>query len=325
MTAPTTNQTAVAEDEIDLRELFAILWKGKWIIIAITFVFAVGSVVYALSLPNIYQAEAKLAPTKESQGGGLGAMAGQLGGLASFAGINMQRGQVNNARMAQEILKSRVFITEFVQKREILPDLMAVEEWNRITGEVRYNSELYDVERNAWVREVQAPREPKPSAWEFVNTFRGSLDVNEDTGTGIVTISIQHRSPVIAKQWVEWLVEDINNEMRRRDIEEAQRSIAYIQRELESARLANTRQVYASLLEQQTQTIMLANIRPEYVFRVIDPAVIPEQRARPSRSLIVIVGTFLGGLLSLFVVFFLNIILNGNDYTLVKPRTEESN
>ena len=63
------------EDEIDLRELFGIIWQGKWWIIAITFVFAVGSVIYSLSLPNIYKSEATLAPTEEASGGGLSQMA----------------------------------------------------------------------------------------------------------------------------------------------------------------------------------------------------------------------------------------------------------
>ncbi|MGI2897205.1 Wzz/FepE/Etk N-terminal domain-containing protein, partial [Vibrio alginolyticus] len=35
-----------SSDEIDFRELFTELWKGKWIIIISTFVFAVGSVLY---------------------------------------------------------------------------------------------------------------------------------------------------------------------------------------------------------------------------------------------------------------------------------------
>ncbi|MGE6286816.1 Wzz/FepE/Etk N-terminal domain-containing protein [Aeromonas media] len=33
-----------ADDEIDLSELFIALWKGKWIIIATIFIFAVGAV-----------------------------------------------------------------------------------------------------------------------------------------------------------------------------------------------------------------------------------------------------------------------------------------
>ena len=38
-------QTA-PDDEIDLRELFSVIWQGKWLIIAITAVFAIGSVVF---------------------------------------------------------------------------------------------------------------------------------------------------------------------------------------------------------------------------------------------------------------------------------------
>ncbi|RUO32895.1 Wzz/FepE/Etk N-terminal domain-containing protein [Aliidiomarina sanyensis] len=296
----------LADDEIDLRELFRILWNGKWIIIVVTFVFAVGSVLYALSLPNIYQAEAKLAPTKESQGNGIGSL-GQLGGLASLAGVNLPRGQVDNARMAQEIMRSRAFLADFAERRQIAPDLIAVEKWDPRTGEISYDPEIYNAQTQTWMREVRHPKQTIPTAWELVEELREILRISQDTATGIVSLSIEHQSPIVAKNWVDWLIEDINNEMRRRDIEEAERSIQYIENEFEKARLANTQQVYASLLEQQTQTIMLANVRPEYVFRVLDPAVIPEQRAKPSRALIAIIGTFLGGFLGLVIVLAINI------------------
>lgn len=66
-------------DEIDLRELLLAIWRGKWIVIAITFVFAVGSVLFAISQPNTYKADALLAPAESSGQGGLAKMAGQLG------------------------------------------------------------------------------------------------------------------------------------------------------------------------------------------------------------------------------------------------------
>ena len=44
------------DDEIDLRELFMVLWAGRIKIVAITAVFAVASVIYALSVPNQYKA-----------------------------------------------------------------------------------------------------------------------------------------------------------------------------------------------------------------------------------------------------------------------------
>ncbi len=66
---PYPPQSQSTDDEIDLRELFGALWKGKWIIIATTFVFAVGAILYALSLPNIYKSDALLAPAESSNGG----------------------------------------------------------------------------------------------------------------------------------------------------------------------------------------------------------------------------------------------------------------
>ena len=61
-----------ADDEIDLMELFAALWGGKWWILATTVLCAAIAVGIALYLPNIYHAEAKLAPSQDQQGGGLG-------------------------------------------------------------------------------------------------------------------------------------------------------------------------------------------------------------------------------------------------------------
>jgi len=47
---------------------------------------------------------------------------------------------------------------------------------------------------------------------------------------------------------------------------------------------------------------MLADVREEYILRVIDPPVIAEEKIRPRRSFIAIVGTLIGGSLSLILV-----------------------
>ena len=44
------------QDEIDLKELFSILWAAKKLIIAITDPFALVSAIYALSLPSQFKA-----------------------------------------------------------------------------------------------------------------------------------------------------------------------------------------------------------------------------------------------------------------------------
>lgn len=295
------------DDEIDLRELFGILWSGKWWIIGITFVFAVASVIYSLSLPNIYKAEATLAPTEEAQGQGFGE---ELGGLASLAGISMGKQQVDKVTMAMEILQSRQFIKNFVQKHNILPEVMAVKEWHQPSGELVFNQEVYNSNTKEWVRDVEPPKQPEPSSWEYVSVFQDEIllvEKNSET-PGLINLSVNHLSPIIAERWVDWLIEDINDYMRQRDIKEAQSSMEYLKKELGETNLSSLQQVFYQLIEKQIQTVMLANVRPEYIFQVLDPAVVPEQKSAPSRALICIIGTFLGGFLSLLVIFIRHLV-----------------
>lgn len=90
-----TNEVYRPEDEIGLTDLFMALWKGKWIIIITTVIFAVGSVIYALNQPNIYKAYALLAPTERSDSGGLEKIAGQFGGIAALTGVSLGSGDTS--------------------------------------------------------------------------------------------------------------------------------------------------------------------------------------------------------------------------------------
>ncbi|MGL5148383.1 MAG: Wzz/FepE/Etk N-terminal domain-containing protein, partial [Plesiomonas shigelloides] len=124
------------EDEIDLRELFAALWRGKWWIVASTLVGAAIAVVVAISQPNIYRSEALLAPSTEQQGGGLAAMAAQFGGLASLAGVNLSGGGSDKTAIAVEIGKSRQFLSHFIRQHQLEVPLMAVTKADKATGEL---------------------------------------------------------------------------------------------------------------------------------------------------------------------------------------------
>ena len=99
------------DDEIDLRELLAVLWADKITIVGIVFISGVISVLSALSLPNKYTSEALLAPrSNNAAGGALGQMASQFGGLASLAGVNLGgMSDQGDTVIAIEMLKSREF------------------------------------------------------------------------------------------------------------------------------------------------------------------------------------------------------------------------
>ena len=289
-------------DEIDLAELWRAIWAGKFTIIIISMIFAVASVFFALSKPDIYKASAILAPASSEGGGGLGAMAGQLGGLASMAGISLGGGGVDKTALALEILKSRSFIETFIAKHDLLVPLMAAENWDVPTDTLILDTELYDQASNKWIREVKAPKKPKPSSWEAYTEFSQLVTVAQDKATSMVNIDIEFYSPAIAKQWLNWLVEDINEYMREQDQVEAQASIDYLTNQLGNIKVATMETVFYQLIEEQTKNMMLTMVKKEYVLKTIDPAQVPDTKAKPKRALIVVLGTMLGGILSVLIV-----------------------
>jgi uncharacterized protein involved in exopolysaccharide biosynthesis len=295
--------TDSCDDEIRLRELFRTLWSGRWLIGGITFAAAVIAVVVTLMMPNIYRAEALLAPNDQQGIGGLSALAAQYGGLASLAGINLGSGSADKTALGLEVLKSRKFISEFIERHDILVPLMAAEDWDAKSGELKIDPKVYDLATDRWVRDVRPPRKANPSLQEAHKVFMEILSVSQDRKSGFVTIAVAHYSPTVAKQWVDWLVEDINSSIMQQDVAEAEQAIAYLNEQIESTSLADLQNVFFKLIEEQTKTVMLANVSPEYMLRTLDPAVIPEIKSRPSRALICVLGTLLGGMLSVLGVW----------------------
>jgi len=292
-----------ANDEIDLRELFSVIWAGKALIISITLLFAVASVALALWMPNIYKSEALLAPAEEAQGGGLSALANQFGGLASLAGINLGKsGGTDKTELAIEVMKSRKFTSDFIEKHHILPELMAVDKWSLSDNKISYDPELYDINTKEWVRQVELPLQAKPSMQEAYKQFTKIFSVTSDKQSGLVTVSIEHKSPYIAKQWVDWLVTDINQVMKQRDVTEAKRSTEYLEKQIEQTNVADIRTVLYKLVEEQAKTIMFAEVRDEYIFKTVDPALVPEEKFKPKRALICVIGLIFGGMLGIILV-----------------------
>lgn len=291
------------DDEIDLHAFFLILWQSKRIIAAITAFFTIAAVIFALYQPNIYQSQALLAPAEQGEAGGLGALAGQFGGLASLAGMNLGGGgAVDKTQLALEILNSRKFVSDFMQKHAVLPDLMAAKEWQRDTNTLIYDEDIYLQSENKWVREVEPPFKPEPSMQEAYKKFKEVVTTTTDTDTSMVTLSVEHLSPFIAQQWVSWLIADINQTMKERDVVEANKSIEFLTQQIEQTKIADIKAVLYGLVEEQAKTIMFANVRTEYVFKTIDPAIAAEEKFKPKRALIAILGMLLGAIFSLMVV-----------------------
>ena len=293
------------DDEIDLRELFMVLWAGKIKIIAITALFAIASVIYALSVPNQYKATALLAPA-QSSGGGLSGALGQLGGLASLAGVSIGGGESSEAQIAQEIMKSWNFIESFIADNDLAVEVFAAEGWSKGSNELQINDDVYDTQNKQWLVENEAGVMGPPSSWSLFKAFSGRLAVSEDKKSGLVSVSIEYYSPQIAKQWLDMYVSAVNAHMQQRQVAKVTNNINYLQAQIEKTSIAEMREVFYTIIEEQTKNKMVAEASPEYAFVAVSPSMVPEEKSQPKRALICILGTLLGGMLSVLLVLIMH-------------------
>jgi uncharacterized protein involved in exopolysaccharide biosynthesis len=258
------------DDGIDLWTLWDTVWSGKWLIIGITSLFAVGGVIYALNAQEWWRADVVLAPAdKKALPGALG----QLGGLASLAGVNLGGG---GDQEPLAVLRSKGFAREFVTEQGLMPVLL---------------------------KDVKSTDGKPLDIRDALREFEKVRSVSDDKKTGLVTLGIRWKDPETAANWANLLVKRLNERLRAQALADSQRNVDFLQKEMSATSVVSLQQSMGRVLEGEMQKLMLARGNEEFAFKVIDPATPPKLRDAPKRGLIAVVATLAGGFFGLLAVF----------------------
>ena len=184
-----------------------------------------------------------------------------------------------------------------------LENLLAVDKWVADEGIIIYDDAIYDKTTNQWVRKIKPTI---PSTQVAYAEYKKIMSVSQDRKTGFVTISIIHQSPDVAKKWVELVIEHINASMRKESDALASRSIEFLNQQANNSSIKESRDAIYQLILSQTHNLMTTAASESYVFRVIDSAIATEKKISPSRALICIIGTILGSVISIILIFGLH-------------------
>ena len=291
------------DDEIDLLELFHVLLQGKWIIVSVTAFASIIGVIYSLYLPNIYKSEAILARADSSND--MSRALGGMGGIASLAGLNLssESGKSNSTK-AIEKLNSLSFFENNILPYIFLPNLMALDSWDIHTNDLIYNENLYNSDTNTWVRKYSYPKTQIPTAQESFKVFKQKhFGLKEDSKNGFLTLTIKHQSPFIAKQWADLIINQVNAFYREKDKSESEKSVIYLNKQINVTSLSEVKEAIAELLQNETKKLTLIEVKQSYVFEYIDPPAIMELKSEPKRALICILAALFGGMLSILFAF----------------------
>lgn len=251
---------------ISLADLLNALRKH---IIGVMAIFAVCvgvAIAYALAATPLYRAEVTIRPIQDRQQGAASALMGQLGGIASLAGINLPGGGGDDLL---PVLRSRLLAQEFIR--------------------------LHNLDRV-----ILDTSDPSPSMWKAVDAFKKNiLTITEDRRSGTVGVSVTWTDPKVAAEWANAFVTLADKQIRARDKLDAERSLKYLQDQVTKTKVLEMQRALYSLIENETRTLMLADARENYALTILDPAFVPEYRVSPKRTMIAVLGAIVGALLGL--------------------------
>ncbi len=280
-------QAGRPERSLDIGKLLAIARQHRWLLTAIVVLFGASGLGLSMILPKIYRAEVLLAPAEQpGPGGAIRGLTNELGGLAALAGVDLTGGDRTNEYVA--ILGSRKFTIQFVDENKLMPVLF---------------EKKWDADKGNWSGKLDAEDIPNYND-AFERFDRKVRTIFEDRRTGLVTLALEWKDPSLAADWANTMVAQLNEYIRRRDISEAEKSIAFLDGELSGTSNAEMRRGISQLIQSQVETTMLANVRPEYAFQVIDPAIVAndDEYVRPRHLVLTAIFVVLGLVLALAIV-----------------------
>ena len=265
-------------------------------------------------ITDIYKSSTRILISEESSD--LSNIGSSIGGLAALSGLNLDSmgGNKDLKSYSLEYIKSREFINNFINKHDLLLPLMATKSWNKILNEISYDEKKFDIVNKKWIIKSKPPKGPKPSDQDSYKEFMKIFSLTEERNSNFITLSIEHESPYIAQEWLNLLVTDLNNVVREKELSQAQKALDYLNDVSYSTSIKNIDLVLFDLIESKIRTIMLANIKDEFIFEIVDPPIVSERRDSPNRILIALIGTFVGIFMTLiFLIRSLYLKRNVNE------------
>jgi len=290
------------EDEINLIDLFRVLWKRKWLIVLITVLGTSAAVAFALLSTPIYRAQAVIAPPEQKKAGGASAALAAFGGFgAEIAGsLGVSLGGADANRL-EALLKSHRLIERVVEKNQLLPVLF---------------DERWDPVKDQWI--VEDPKDV-PNIWDAASALAEIYGVKNDIKAGVLNVSFEFKDGKKALEILKHLLAELAVVMQEDELKKIEANRRFAEEQLTNATDPVIVAKLQSLLSEQVEKAMMAQNVGSFAYELIDPPAVSDQKVKPKRALICVLGATVSGFLGLFLAFFAEWMVNAR-----RPQSESA-
>ena len=285
----------LADDEIDLRELFVELWRGKWLILFISCVSLALASFYLNGAVRKHTVSMTFKPViEESSGPNLAG----LGGLASLAGVSLPQSGSGDFATYRTLLRSQEVAERVIATTELLPEIFK-NEWDAQNAQFREPSRGVLRQSLSGLKSVLTGDEkgdyiaPNPQRLSiFVeDTFALTLDKE----TGFLTVSAESDDPELIVALIIAATEATDELMKERYIINAEQTLQFYQSKILTSRSREHREALAKLISAEDQKLMLTSEGRHFVAEPLTRATISMAPTSPKSVLVLALALMLGG------------------------------
>ena len=304
------------EDEINLLDYWRVIWKRRRMIGWIAIAAVLATLVISLFMTNIYRAKAVIMPvtTKDGGGGGAGlaALAQQFTGIPGIS--------VPGSASASEImslLKSNILREKMIEQYKLMPVLF-YKRWDpkrqtwKKNAEAGFGQSLQDYASR--IEKAFAPGPPQggphrdpdvPDTWDALRLLDDNVRINQDVKQNTITITADFHDPAVAAKIVEYYLVTLTDYMSSEAKRVARTNRQYLEEQLGSTSDPIIKQKTYNMIAQQIETGMMAEVKENFAFKIIDPPLAPDKKIKPKRLQMValsLAASLFAGILLAFIM-----------------------
>ena len=283
------------ENELNVSAIFKSIIDSRNFIILVSALFSTIALVYSLTLNNVYESKIELKYTDTMSTNREGS------GLSFLDSLSLTDSSKSN-KFIMERIKSRDFFSILYKDDNFLKNLMAYKSYDSKNNKDEYYSDFYNLEdeKDPWI-------DGKPSLFLSHEEFIGSnIEIEKDRESGLVTLTILHYSPYIAKEWSDKVLMEINTYMSSIDNKRASDAYNFLNEQLNKKAGIQMARTISAMMEKELSTLMFTEILDNYVFEIIDNSVVPERKSSPPRTVIVVLTGMISFIFCCILVIFLS-------------------
>lgn len=143
-----------------------------------------------------------------------------------------------------------------------------------------------------------------PPVQDAVKYFRDHVvTVTPSTSPGVFELAVEWPNPRDAAAWANSMLAFANEHLSAEEAASSERRLKFLLERLQTEHTVQVQDVLSELVAEEMKNLAVTTNADAYAFRVIDPAFVPLHKAKPHRTLLVLLAALTGLILSsLFVL-----------------------